>query len=87
MLMTNYKRYKEMKLVACTNVFEKKPDVQFNACTFLLPDGTVVVVFRGTDDSLRGWKEDFDILTQDNIPLKSLQRIILSRRLKNLTAT
>lgn len=72
MLMTNYKRYKEMKLVACTNVFEKKPDVQFNACTFLLPDGTVVVVFRGTDDSLRGWKEDFDILTQDNIPSQKL---------------
>lgn len=72
MLMTEYKRFQEMKMVACVNVFEKNPDVQFNACTFILPDGTLVVVFRGTDDSLRGWKEDFDILVKDSIPSQKL---------------
>lgn len=72
MLMSAYKRYQEMKMVACLHVFEKNPDVQFNACTFLLPDNTIVVLFRGTDDSLRGWKEDFDILTKDSIPSQKL---------------
>lgn len=71
-LMSQYKRYQEMKMVACVNVFEKDPDVQFNACTFILPDNTLVVCFRGTDDSLRGWKEDFDILVKDSIPSQSL---------------
>lgn len=72
MLMADYKRFQEMKMVACVNVFEKDPDVQFNACTFILPDGTLVVVFRGTDDSLRGWKEDFDILVKESIPSQKL---------------
>lgn len=72
MLMTEYKRFQEMKMVACVNVFEKNPDVQFNACTFILPDNTLVVIFRGTDDSLRGWKEDFDILVKDSIPSQKL---------------
>ncbi len=71
-LMSQYKRYQEMKMVACVNVFEKNPDVQFNACTFILPDNTLVVIFRGTDDSLRGWKEDFDILVKDSIPSQKL---------------
>jgi hypothetical protein len=53
-------------------VFEKEPAVQFNAGTFLLPDSTVVVVFRGTDDTLTGWKEDFDILFKDDIPSHKL---------------
>lgn len=71
-LMSRYKRFQEMKMVACVNVFEKDPDVQFNACTFILPDDTLVVIFRGTDDSLRGWKEDFDILVKDSIPSQKL---------------
>ena len=33
--------------------------VQFSAMTFLIPDCAPVLAFRGTDDSLSGWKEDF----------------------------
>ena len=53
-----------MKVVACTRVYQEKPAVQFEAATFLLPNGKIVVLFKGTDDTLVGWKEDFDILTQ-----------------------
>ena len=35
--------------------------MQFSAVTFVLPDGTLFVAFRGTDDSLIGWKEDFNL--------------------------
>ena len=35
--------------------------MQFAAVTFVLPDGTLFVAFRGTDDSLIGWKEDFNL--------------------------
>lgn len=35
------------------------PDEQFSALTVRLPDGTKCVTFRGTDDTIVGWKENF----------------------------
>lgn len=72
MEMSKYKRYQEMKVVGAVRVYEKAPAVQFEAATFLLPDGKVVVLFKGTDDTLIGWKEDFDILTKKGIPSNKL---------------
>jgi len=43
--------------------FEKKTDPaaseQFSALTLVLPDGTHFITFRGTDDTLAGWRENF----------------------------
>ncbi len=72
MEMAKQKRYSEMKIVACTEVFKTNPAVQFAAATFILPDNTLVVVFRGTDDSLIGWKEDCDIFVKRSIPSHAL---------------
>ena len=41
---------------------------QFAAVTYLLPDGAVYVAFRGTDDSLAGWREDFALSYSDELP-------------------
>jgi len=35
--------------------------LQFAAVTFILPDNTLFVAYRGTDDSLVGWREDFNL--------------------------
>lgn len=71
--MAARKRFAEVKVLACTDNFSKKPAVQFNAGTFLLPNGDIVVLFRGTDDTLTGWKEDVDMLASDNgIPSEKL---------------
>lgn len=72
MAMAEKSRFAEMKVVAAVRIYEKKPAVQFEAATFLLPDGTVVVLFKGTDDTLIGWKEDIDILTKKGIPSNML---------------
>ncbi|MGN1349105.1 MAG: Mbeg1-like protein [Acutalibacteraceae bacterium] len=72
MKMAKCRRYAEMKVVACTETFREKPAVQFGAVTLLLPDGTVVVLFRGTDDTLIGWKEDFDIYSKKGVPSHKL---------------
>ena len=77
--MSKYKRFQEMKVVACTRVYNQKPAVQFEAATFLLPNGKIVVLFKGTDDTLIGWKEDFDILTQKGIPSNRLSIEYLER--------
>lgn len=66
--MANYKRYKELKVIACTETFDVENDVQFAAMTFLLPTNQILVIFRGTDDSITGWKEDLDIYANNNIP-------------------
>ena len=73
MNMAEQKRYSEMKVLACTETYNAKPAVQFNSATYFLPDGKIVVLFRGTDDTLAGWKEDLDILaSKDGIPSEPL---------------
>ena len=81
-LMSKYKRFQEMKVVAAVRVYEKAPAVQFEAATFLLPDGKIVVLFKGTDDTLTGWKEDFDILTKKGIPSNRLSIEYLEKAAK-----
>ena len=66
------KRYKGIKVVACRDVYERVPAVQFCAATFLLPNGETVVMYRGTDDTLVGWKEDVDIFARHGIPSHKL---------------
>ena len=47
------------------NEVDKEKDCQVSAVTFLLADGTAFVAFRGTDGTLVGWKEDFDLSYAD----------------------
>lgn len=41
-----------------TNIQETK---QFAAVTFILPDDSLFIAYRGTDDSIVGWREDFNL--------------------------
>lgn len=77
--MAKHRRYSEMKVASAVRVYEKEPAVQFEAATFLLPNGKIVVLFKGTDDTLIGWKEDFDILTQKGIPSNKLSTDYLEK--------
>jgi len=43
-------------------------EMQFAAVTIHLEDGSLFVSYRGTDDSLVGWKEDFNLSFLDTIP-------------------
>lgn len=47
-------------------------ETQFAAVTFLLDDGSAFLAFRGTDYSLVGWKEDFNMAFQQTIPAQRL---------------
>lgn len=64
MRMAQTPRFSALRVVGVQSAFSQKPALQYGVGTFLLPDGTVVVVFRGTDDSLPGWHEDLDIFIQ-----------------------
>lgn len=55
------RRFGEMGLNWYVNLVEKDWETQFSAVTFQLENGTVFVTFRGTDESITGWKEDFNM--------------------------
>lgn len=54
-------RFKDTKLMYYKSVIDLEEQTQFSATTFVLSSGEIVVAFRGTDDSLVGWQEDFNM--------------------------
>ncbi len=61
MKMAAQPRFASLKLVAARGAYDRFPPLQYGCCTALLPDGTAVVLFRGTDDTIAGWQEDLDL--------------------------
>ena len=61
-------RFGELRLTFYRNEFLPQEESQFAAVTWLLPGGTALVTFRGTDMTLTGWKEDFNMSFQDFVP-------------------
>ena len=60
-LATSGKRYRNARVGYYESVLDEDTHEQFAALTVLLPDGTVYVSYRGTDDSIVGWVEDCEI--------------------------
>lgn len=63
--LINSKRFGSTKLCGFVNQIDKDNISQFSACTFYLNDGTIFVAFRGTDDTLVGWREDYNMCYSD----------------------
>ena len=68
MAMLAGKRYRNMKMNCYVNIVEREWETQFSAITFLLDDGTLYVAFRGTDETIVGWKEDFNMAFLSPVP-------------------
>ena len=62
------KRFQNLKVGFPKRMFGEEVANQFYAVTFILPDDTVYISFRGTDITLVGWKEDFYLTFMDDIP-------------------
>lgn len=54
-------RFGEIKLNKFININNEETDAQFGALTYILPDKSVYICFRGTDISILGWKEDMKL--------------------------
>lgn len=57
--IVNSRRFRSTRICDYVNEVDKEKDMQFCAMVFLLGNGDIFVAFRGTDDELVGWKEDF----------------------------
>lgn len=54
-------RYRDMELFFYRNVFSPEREAQFCAVSVRLDDGLTCAAFRGTDLSVVGWKENFNM--------------------------
>ena len=61
-------RFRNVEMCSFVNMIDPKTELQFSATTFLLGEGTAVVTYRGTDDSLVGWKEDMNMCFLPVVP-------------------
>ena len=62
------KRFGDIALCDVVNKYDEKSEEQFFALTFLLDKHTAFVAFRGTDDTIVGWKEDFNLAFVTPLP-------------------
>lgn len=66
------KRFGNMKLMCYVDKYDEAIETQFAAITILMEDNTAYIAFRGTDTSLIGWKEDFNMSFMDKVPAQEL---------------
>ena len=65
-------RFGSCRIAYYWDVSIAQEEIQFAAMTFLLSDGSAVVTYRGTDYSLTGWKEDFNMSFLDSVPAQRM---------------
>lgn len=61
-------RFREMRLSGYVDWLDEEKGEQFAALTIETGDGAIYVSFRGTDDTLAGWKEDFALACKPQVP-------------------
>jgi len=61
-------RFRNCQLHGFINKINTEQEYQFSAICIYTGDGSSSVVFRGTDASLVGWKEDFNMCFMDVVP-------------------
>lgn len=67
-LAAQTERFRDVRLYGFTHEYDPANAKQFDALSFLVPDGTLFVAYMGTDTSLAGWKEDFNMSFLSAVP-------------------
>jgi len=65
-------RFGYTRLTDYRDLLIPEQETQFAAMTFHLDDGTAFLAFRGTDNTLVGWKEDFNMSFQQTVPAQRM---------------
>ncbi len=72
-------RFSEMIVSEYMNNVDIEEGIQFSAITVFSEDNFINVVFRGTDGSIIGWKEDFRLSYSEAIPAQIAAKNYLKR--------
>ena len=65
-------RFRQLRLTGFVNRIDYKKEAQFCAMTVLIQKNRYAVVFRGTDENLIGWKEDFNMSFLPVVPAQNM---------------
>ena len=82
--LSSFKRYKHIRALGFANDVSLDSQKQFAAITYQIRPKEYLVVFRGTDDSIIGWKEDFHLTYMKEIPAQLAARDYLREVLDKL---
>lgn len=76
-------RFKDIELSNYIDIVDDKAQMQFAAFHVHLPDGTIYIAFRGTDDTIVGWREDFNMSFMSPVPSQIASVKYVKETLKN----
>lgn len=62
------RRFHGVRIFGYETVRDETREMQLDALSFLVPDGTLFCAFMGTDRSLVGWKENLNLSFMDAVP-------------------
>ncbi|MCR5172135.1 MAG: DUF2974 domain-containing protein [Treponema sp.] len=84
------KRFGDVKLCGYVNHYNQDITEQFCAISFLYDNKKVFIAFRGTDDTIVGWKEDFELAFKESVPsqkdaVEYLENALNSLKYKEIT--
>lgn len=65
-------RYRDIHVTNYKSIFDVENHIQFGAVTCIYKKDFAVIAFRGTDASMTGWREDFDMSYMDPVPSQTL---------------
>lgn len=77
-------RYGNMRVLRFKSVFSTESETQFAALCISVGDGSFFVSYRGTDDTLVGWKEDFNMSFMESVPSQRIALDYLCEAAKTL---
>lgn len=77
--MASGKRYREIYCNYYTDIIDEVVETQFSALTVFLPNFYPVIVFRGTDENMIGWKEDFNMAFVKPVPGQRLATVYVNQ--------
>ncbi len=80
--MADSARFGDCRMHHFIALTDQELSMQFAATCLDLPDGTMCVIFRGTDNTLVGWREDFNMAYQTQVPAQAAAAYYLGKAAK-----
>ncbi len=77
--MAESKRFRRMQMNYFSDITSVLAETQFSAMTVFLEEGPTVVIYRGTDETMVGWKEDFNMSFKEPVTGQSLSALYLQQ--------
>jgi len=70
--MRDSNRFGNVGMRFLQKIFDEEKCIQFFAATFIVPSVGYFIAFRGTDPSVVGWQENFDLVSTGTMPSHKL---------------